>query len=207
MSARATGWCAVAFVVLVVISSALVSLPASSSAPAAIAAFYDGHSGVVLATQFAGLLAVPALLAFAVGYEPTPGPRRRFLLAAASVVAVGQLVTAVSVVPLAVSRGAGDTVGLTELSELGDDVLFGGVALTGVAIALLTSANWLRILAGAVAVTGTVRCVTGALGGHVPWEGVVPIAFLVLILAAGLPLLRRDGRSLPARRIGARPAR
>ena len=179
MSRPASGGCAVAFVLLVVAGSALVTLPASSADPAAIAAFYDRHGTAVTLTQAAGLLAVPALLGF------VHGLRSRVLLAAAAVIAAGQLLTAIPVLLLA--GGAGDGTGLTQLSERGDDLLFAGVAAFAATIALRPG---LRILAGPVAVLAAVRCVAGLLGVPGPWDAAAPLTFLLLVLAAGLPLLR-----------------
>ena len=170
-----------AFAALVIISSALVTLPD----PAAITAFYAHHGVLVAATQIAGLLAVPFLIRFAAGL------RRRGLVAAAGLVAAGQLLTAAPVLLLAASVDNG-ALELSALSERGDNLLFAGLAAFAAVLAGSRGGCAIRTLAADVAALAAIRCLAGVLGDHGRWDAAASLAFLALVLASGLPSLRHS---------------
>ena len=188
MVARRDGWWGVAFVLGVVIAAGVVSLPASSSTPARIAAFYQQHTVAVIVTQLVGLAAAVAFVMFL--RTVLAGARSRMVQATGGLVVLAQLLTAAPVLALAVIQSAEPVTftRLTQLSELADDVLFVAIALFCAELALTATQLWLRILAGVVAALALARGVEASLGGGL-LDAVAPSAFLLLVLVISVHFL------------------
>ena len=180
MVARRDGWWGVAFVLGVVIAAGAASLPASSSTPARIAAFYQQHAAAVIVTQLVGLAAAVAFVMYL--RTVLAGARSRMVQATGGLVVLAQLLTAAPVLALAVIRSAEPVTWtrLTELSELADDVLFVAIALFCAELAWTATEPWLRVLVGAVAALALARGVEASLGGGV-LDPVAPSVFLLLV--------------------------
>jgi hypothetical protein len=190
---RRHGWWGVAFVLGVFISAATVSLPASSSTPARIAAFYQQHATAVIVTQLVGLVAAAAFVMFlrtVLARERTGTTGQRRLWATGALVVFGQLLTAAPVLALALLPSAEPVTWtrLTELSELADDVLFVAIAVFCAELAWSSSQWWLRIFAGAVAALALARGIDTALGAGI-LDALAPSAFLLLMLVISIRVL------------------
>jgi hypothetical protein len=187
---RREGWAGVAFVVGVLVSAAVISLPPSSWPPARIADFYHAHAAVVVATQLVGVLAAAAFLLLLRGLRRGARSSTRWLTATGVGVVICELLTAAPILVLALLDTAEPQTWtqLTRLSELADDVLFCAIALFAAALAVTAAARWLRVFAWLVAAVTLAR---GALGFlDIPaLDQIAPVLFLALVLAASVRML------------------
>ena len=188
------GWWFVGFVVLVLIGSALVSLPDSADPPAKISAFYDAHRTAVVVTQLFGLAGSVVLLRVLALLRSEGGPGGRALTSAGLLVVITNVLTAVPILVLALATGLGPdgTSSAAKWADVADDALFGAIALFAGALAVRFRLGWLRISAGIVAVLCAVRGLGGPLG-LTAVDVVAPLGFLLLMLAIGTRLLARPG--------------
>src|SRR2546430_17119819 len=104
-TSRAGGWWGIAFVVTLFVSGAMVSLPTARQTGRAIAAFYAGHTGVILVQQVLGVIALAFFLAFALALGAR---RRRWLLVATVLLAISELVTHIFRVTLSLTNPGPD---------------------------------------------------------------------------------------------------
>jgi hypothetical protein len=182
----------VGFVVLVLIGSALVSLPDSADPPAKISAFYDAHRTAVVLTQLFGLAGSVILLRVLAVLRSEGGPGARALTAAGLLVVVTNVLTAVPILVLAFATDLGPdgTSSAASWADVADDALFCAIALFAAALAVRLSLSWLRISAGVVAVLCALRGVGGPLG-LTAVDVAAPLSFLLLMLTIGIKLLIR----------------
>jgi hypothetical protein len=186
---KGAGW-GVAFVILLFVSAAMVSLPTAADGGDRIAAFYAAHQQLIVWQQIVGVLAMLPLLAFAASLYSSSrlaGEGNRWLMPAAVVVALASVVT--SLVPLvmvlmALSPDLARE--LTVVEDLADAVLF--ASLAGFVIAASTRAPmWMRALAYLVAIAALARAVMSPLG-LTALDVAAPVAVLafVILLSARL---------------------
>lgn len=187
------GW---AFVVLLLLSAGMASVPGGGDATGTVRDFYTRHPGVVVLAQVVGLVAAAAFVPFALSLRRASGHRRWGALEEAGLgVAAAAAVTAVPVLWLAMvaDSGSGPLVhGLAVASDLTDVLLFAAIATWAAALLRAAETVWFRTLAGAVAVLALARAVlllfrSGAL------EQVAPLAFVVVVaVLSTLVLLHRS---------------
>ena len=199
---RTAGWLGIAFLVLLLASEIVLSLPDEHASAATVATFYAAHRAVIIGLQVAGF-AGSALLALFAWRLRVISQR---IAVAGLVLAVAALVPALVTLLLAVVADPTHpaTAGtLNEWEPRGDDLLFVGVTLFAATLLpfLGRPPRWLGVLAGIVAVFCLLRFALELLGmprGAV--DALAPISFLVLIAALtwlslrGLPAATRDGR-------------
>jgi len=168
LGGRKGAWWGVAFVILLFVSAAMVSLPTAAEPGDRIAAFYNAHPQVIVWQQIVGTLALLPFLAFAAAlshWARMDGQRNRWLMPAAGLVALATVVT--SLVPLAMAlmpdRSPDLAHQLTVVEDLADSVLF--ASLAGFVLATSTGApGWVRALAVLVALASLARAVLSPFG-------------------------------------------
>ena len=186
------GWWFVGFVVLVLIGSALVSLPDSADPPAKISAFYDAHRTAVVVTQLFGLAGSLILLRVLTVLRSDGGPAGGALALTGLLVVVTNVLTAVPILVLALAAGLGPdgTSSAAKWADVADDALFCAIASFAGTLAVRFRPGWLRISAGVVAVLCALRGVGEPLG-LTAVDVVAPLSFLLFMLAIGTKLLVR----------------
>jgi len=185
---RAAGGWGIAFVVLLLVSSALASLPTAADSAAAIAAFYRDHASIVVVQQVVGVVALVPLVLFGISLPPN-----RWLKPALFLLVGVELVT--QIVPLLILASPGSAQALTSVEDLADAVLFVTVALFVLA-ATLGQPRWMRVGAYVVAAA----CLLRAVGVSV-FALAAPLLFLALILIMCVWMLVK-GRQIPAAQPG-----
>jgi hypothetical protein len=182
------GWWFIAFIVLVFIGAAVVSLPASDQPPEAIHAFYAAHRVSITVTQVAGLLAgavlivvIRALLRWIGGGRP--------LVVTGVLVALANVGTVVPVLWLAYGTSGSATMSLARWTDWTDDILFVVIGLFAAVLATVAPGRPLRIACLLTAVLCTVRGVGGAFG-LTALNLVAPVAFLAMMAWLGVARLR-----------------
>ena len=184
-TSRAAGGWGIVFVVLLLVSAAMVSVPTAADTGDQIVAFYRAHGQVIVIQQVAGILALGAFIAFGLSLPPN-----RWLRPALWTFVVTEIAT--NLFPLIIiltNPAAGTAHTLTFIEDLADAVFFLASALF-VSMATLGQPVWLRIAAYAVAVLVAVRAVASPLG-VTALDQVAPIAFVALVLVFSIKLLVR----------------
>jgi hypothetical protein len=188
MARRTAGWWGLGFVVLLLLSAGMVTVPGRGATVQAARGFYRDHLGIIVVAQVMGLMAAAAFVLFAVGLQRQD--RGRPLLRYAGVaVAAASVVTAVPVLWLCMPASTVTPAMLTGLlvaSDIADVVLF-------LAIAIAARGQWTKALALAVALLSIVRAVLLVTGSGL-LEVAAPVAFLVLVLVVSVATL--TGRPL-----------
>ena len=183
-----------AFVVLLLVSAGMATVPGGDDPVAFVRRFYEAHRAVVVTAQVVGLAAAVTFIPFADGLQRqdwvgrTPLVRRCGL----AVAAAGVLAGVPPLVLCAVAGSAGSDVvsTLATASDLVDVVLVTAIAAFAAAVAASVERTWLRVLAVAVALTCAVRAVLVLVGGEA-LALAEPLAFLVLVLALAVECWRR----------------
>ena len=201
LEGRKGAWWGVAFVILLFVSAAMVSLPTAAEPGDRIAAFYNAHQQVIVWQQIVGTLALLPFLAFAAAlsrWARMDGRRNRWLMPAAGLVALTTVAT--SLVPLAMALmpdlSPDLSHQLTVVEDLADSVLF--ASLAGFVLATSTGAPvWVRALAVLVALAGLARAVLSPFGLTV-LDFAAPLAVLgFVVLLSGRLLFRPAPRHHP----------
>ena len=190
---RTAGWLGAAFLVTLLASEAALSLPDELSPAATVATFYSQHRSVIIGLQIVGFVSCALLALFALRLQRID----RGAAVAGVVLAVAALAPGLVTVALAIAAdpqnpSTADT--LNRLEPRGDDLLFIGVTLFAVVVAvrLGRSPLWVGIVAAVVALTCVLRLALEILGRpRGVLDALAPITFLVL--AAGLVWLRFRG--------------
>jgi len=184
-TSRAAGGWGIVFVVLLLVSAAMVSVPTAADTGDQIVAFYRAHGQVIVIQQVAGILALGAFIAFGLSLPPN-----RWLRPALWTFVVTEIAT--NLFPLIIvltNPAAGTAHTLTFIEDLADAAFFLASALF-VSVATLGQPVWLRIAAYAVAVLVAVRAVASPFG-VTALDQVAPIAFVALVLVFSIKLLVR----------------
>ena len=185
MIGRKGAWWGIAFVILLFVSAAMVSLPTAADGGERIAAFYSAHKQLIVWQQIVGVLAMLPLLAFAASLSSRArmgGRANRWLLPAAGLVALASVVT--SLVPLAMvlmlNLSPDLARQLTVVEDLADAVLF--ASLAAFVVAASTGAPiWVRAPAFLVAIAAIARAVMSPMG-VTALDFVAPMAVLVFVV-------------------------
>jgi len=180
---RTAGWLGVAFLVTLLGSEAVLSLPDETASPATVAAFYDGHRTFIIVLQLVGMLsaALLGLFAWRLRVVDRRVPVAGLILAVAAL-APALITLVIAVVADPAHPADADT--YNRLEPRGDDVLFVGIVLFAGAITLIRSPRWLRVVAAVVALTGLLRLALEVVGRpRGVLDALAPIAFLVLVAA------------------------
>jgi len=182
---RKGAWWGVAFVILLFVSAAMVSLPTAAEGGERIAAFYAAHKQLIVWQQIVGVLEVLPFLAFAASLSSRVrmgGRANRWLMPAAGLVAMASVVT--SLVPLAMVLMANLSPDLahqlTVVEDLADAGLF--ASLAAFVLAASTGAPvWVRAPAFLVVIAALARAILSPLG-VTALDSVAPMAVLVFVV-------------------------
>jgi hypothetical protein len=191
---RRPGWAGVAFVILVLFSAGVASVPGGKDPTRVIEDFYSGGTTIIVVAQVLGLLAAAgfALFTWALSAHPEASWARPVRLTGYAVAAAAAL-TAVPVLWLCIvvrTAPASTVHRLATLSDLSDVLLFGSVGLFATSVADAADARWLRLLSGAAAGVGGARALFLLLGS--PLLGLLaPLSFITLVLALSIACLSR----------------
>ena len=182
---RTAGWLGAAFLVTLLASEAALSLPDELSPAATVATFYSQHRSVIIGLQIVGFASCALLAMFALRLQRID----RGAAVAGVVLAVAALAPGLVTVALAIAAdpqnpSTADT--LNRLEPRGDDLLFVGVTLFAIVVAvrLGRSPLWVGIVAAVVALTCVLRLALEILGRpRGVLDSLAPITFLVLVAA------------------------
>ena len=194
-SGRSTAYWGLAFVLLLLVSAGMVTVPGESNGVAFVRSFYEDNRSVIVVAQVIGLVAAVVFLVFArglqqrdwVGYAP-------WVFVCGSGVTVAAVLAGVPPLLLCVlaRSGAANTIStLATASDLVDVVLFTAIAVFAVSVTVAVESTWLRAVAVVVAVMGGVRAVVLLTGGGA-LEVAGPLGFIVLILCLSLSSWRSE---------------
>jgi hypothetical protein len=182
---RAAGGWGIAFVVLLLVSAAMVSLPTAAETGGRIAAFYAAHGQLIVLQQIVGLLALAPFIAFGLSLAPN-----RWLRPALWTFVVCELATnLVPLVIVAAKPSADATHSLTFVEDLADAALFISVALF-VTASTLTEPMWLRLTGYVVAAACVIRAVASPFG-VAALDQIAPLIFVAFVLVLSIKLLVR----------------
>ena len=189
---RTAGWLGVAFLLTLLGSEAALTLPDESAAAGAVASFYAEHRTAIIVLQVVGFVSCALLALFA--WRLRALDRRvcvAGLVLAVAALAPGLVTLILAVVADPAQPDLAET--YNRLEPRGDDALFLGIVVFAVAVALVRSPVWLRVIAAVVAIGCGLRLVLEAIGqprGAV--DSLAPIGFLGLV--AALTFLSFRGR-------------
>ena len=194
---RAADVSGLVFVVLLLIGAGMATVPGAEATTSEVRMFYEQHRGVVVVAQLVELVATLPLVLFTFGLARSTlvnGPAGQLARAGIGI-ALAAVVTAVP--PLALCWVAGsanaasvDTLAL--LSDMVDVLLFLTIALfSGICARHWLGAPWVRWAAIGVALVCALRAGEIVLRGSA-LELVGPTAFVLLVVALSVCLLRRD---------------
>jgi hypothetical protein len=184
-TSRAAGVWGILFVVLLLVSAAMVSLPTAAMSGARIVNFYKLRGTLIVVQQVIGLAALGAFVAFALSL-----PRARWLRPALWVFVAAELVTnLVPVIIVVTHPAAGTAHTLTYSEDIADAALSIAIAVFAAA-ATQTEPLWLRLGAYVVALANLARGIADPLG-VTALDVVAPLAFVALVLALSIRHLVR----------------
>src|SRR2546421_7307810 len=192
-TSRRGGWWGIAFAVTLFVAGAMVSLPTARQTGRAIAAFYAGHTGVILVQQVLGVITLAFFLAFALALGAR---RRRWLLVGTVMLAISELVTNIVPVILALTNPGPDGAhAWTVIEDFADEALFISIAVFSVAAAI-DEAGWVRTVGLVVAAISLLRVVL-TLFGVAALDALAPISFLILIVILSVRILMGLSKRMP----------
>ena len=198
---RLAGWLAIAFIVILLATELVLTLPDEADSPTVVARFYAEHQALIIALQLLGV--IDALLLG--GYAWRLGSVDRFVAGAGLLMAFCALAPTMITLILAIVADPAHTETAARWNMLeprGDDILFVGIvvfALT-VVVRLGRKIPLLGILAFLVAVAFLLRFILEAVGkGRGALEAVGPLLFVVLIATMAVLSFRGVLRAGPRR--------
>jgi hypothetical protein len=180
---RVAGALAGGFVVLLLATELILTLPDEADSPVFVAAFYAANRGFIISLQVLGLVAAALLGAYAWRLRSID----RVVAAAGMIMAVCALVPGLITLVIAIVADPNHPTAAgvwNALEPRGDDVLFVGIVVFAGTIALRLGRRLpaLGVLAGLVAVSCLARLVLEAAGTRRgPLEAVGPLLFVILI--------------------------
>ncbi len=189
LGGRKGAWWGVAFVILLLVSAAMVSLPTAAERGDRITAFYKAHQQVIVWQQIIGTLALLPFLAFAAAlsrWARMDGRRNRWLMPAAGLVVLATVATSLVAGAMALMPDLSPALAhqLTVIEDLADSVLF--ASLAGFVLATSTGAPvWVRALAVLVAIASLARAVLSPFGVTVLDVAAPPAVLAFLLLLSG----------------------
>lgn len=194
---RRAGWLGLGFLVLLLASEGALTLPDEGASASSVASFYAAHRAVIVALQVAGFVACGLLAAMA--WRLRAGDKRvsdAGLFVATAALAPGLVTLVVAIV--ADPRHPASAARYNDLEPRGDDLLFLGIAVFGLAIvaARRRVPVWVAVLGAVVAVTSVLRLVLEAFGQERgALDSLAPLSFLVLVGAVTWLSFRGSPRS------------
>lgn len=193
-SARAAAYWGIAFVVLLLVSAGMVTVPGGDDSTIDVRRFYDDNRTVIVVAQLIGLAAAAALVPFALAVQRQHWVRRSpWVLAAALAVATAAALTAVPPLALCMVADSAESElvsALATASDLVDVVLFVVIAVFAAILARAVDGPIMRVLSAVVALV----CGLGGLlllAGREELELVAPMAFITLVAALAIVSWRR----------------
>lgn len=180
---RVAGALAAGFVVLLLATELVLTLPDETDSPASVASFYAAHRGFIIMLQVLGIVAA-ALLG---GYAWRLRPVDRVVAIAGMIMAACGLVPSLITLVIATVADPADPVSAGRWNVLeprGDDILFAGIVLFAGAVAVRLGRGLpaLGVLALLVAVSCSARLVLEIAGwNRSPLDAIGPLSFVVLI--------------------------
>jgi hypothetical protein len=183
-SPRAGGAWGIAFVVVLFISAAMVSLPTASNRGDEVRAFFSAHRSIIVLQQLIGAAALVPLFFFVLSIK------KQWVVASALFIAAAELAT--NLVPLIIvitNPGADGAHTLTQIEDLADAALFVGIALF-LDFASRGEIYWLRWIAVAAAAICLMRAIVSPLEIHY-LDAIAPLAFILVVILLSLRMLIR----------------
>ena len=195
---RSGGFFGLAFIVLLFLSEAAVSLPDLDASDRHVADFYADHRAVVIGMQLVGFVAAGLLALFALRLRAVDRASGYTLLGVAGVALLPGLVTVALALVADPARAV--TAGrLNDAAGVADDLLF--LAISGFAATVWAARHAyhpaLRWFAAAVSLCCLARAVLGFAQLQGWLDVAAPFAFLALIAALSVHLLR-PAQQVPA---------
>lgn len=179
---RTAGALAAGFVLLLLATELVLTLPDEADSPASVANFYAGHRALIIILQLLGLVAAALLGAYA--WQLRSIDR---VVAAAGLIMASLITLLIAVVA---DPGNPASAGRWNMLEpRGDDTLFVGIVLFAGAVAVRLGRRLpaLGVLAVLVAVSCSARLVLEMAGkARGPLDAIGPLSFLVLIAVMAL---------------------
>ena len=180
---RVAGTLAAGFVVLLLATEVVLTLPDETASAAAVAAFYARHRGFVVILQLLGVVAAGLLG----GYTWRLRAVDRVVSVAGLIMAGCSLIPTLITLVIAIVADPSHPVAAgrwNTLEPLGDDILFVGILLFAGAVALRLGRRLpaLGLLALLVAVSCLIRLVLEIAGRNPgPLDAIAPLSFVLLI--------------------------
>ena len=195
MREHRAGWLGIAFAVLLLLQAGMADIPTLDTPIGRIQRFYANHGGNIIVAQvisiFASILFLVFVWALAGQLNPrTPAATAR-LRATGVLVGLASIATAIPPTLLVRASAPSDSLAhaLTRAADLTDVVLFTAIALFSLELARDATIGWLKGAALAVAALSVVRAVLGV-AEVTALDIVAPLAFLALVLAVSIGVLR-----------------
>ncbi len=184
-SGRSTASWGISFVLLLLVSAGMVTVPGEQDGVAFVRDFYRDNSAIIVTAQVVGLAAAVALLGFVRGLQHSDWVGAApWVLVSGAAVAGGAVLTAVPPLVLsAVARSAEDGLvsSMALASDLTDVALFLAIAVFASAVTVAVKSTWVRSVSAVVALLSGLRAVL-LLSRSEALEVVAPMAFIVLVL-------------------------
>lgn len=180
---RVAGALAAGFVVLLLATEAMLTLPDETASPGAVASFYATHRAFILMLQLVGMVAAGLLGLYAWRLRSVD----RVVATAGMIMAGCGLLPSLITLLIAIVADPTDPSSAgswNQLEPLGDDILFVGIVIfAGVIVVRLgRELPALGVLAGFVAITCLIRLGLEIAGtGRGPLDAVGPLSFVLLI--------------------------
>jgi uncharacterized membrane protein len=198
---------AAGFIVLLLATELMLSLPDESASVATVAQFYAEHRAFIIALQVLGFVAAGLLGAYAWRLRTVD----RFVAGAGMLVAVCALAPGLITLVLAVvadPASPGPAGRWNALEPRGDDLLFAGIVVFAMAVAIRLGRDLplLGVVAALVALACLARLILEAMGSRRGvLESVAPLSFVVLVGVMAVLSLRGIFEQRP-RRMASPPA-
>ena len=199
-SRPATAYWGLAFVLLLLMSAGMVTVPGDDKDVPFIRDFYQDNRTVIVIAQVIGLAASVAFLAFARGLQRSDWVGRApWVSACGSAVAAAAILTGVPPLLLSVLAGSassGTISALATASDLVDVILFTAIAAFAASMTMAVDNTWLRALSVGVVVVSAVRAGL-VLTGSEALELAGPMSFIALVLCLAIFSWRSERNSGP----------
>src|SRR4051794_32547688 len=174
----------VTFLVLLLVSAGMASVPGGDDSVENVRDFYTAHTGIIAAAQVIGFVGAAVFILFARSLRDwwSTSSQAPWVARSGYAVVFAAIGTLVPVLWLcAVADDGSPTLvhRLAQASDVVDVVLFAAIVAFAVTVALVAPIAWLRWLAWVVSALALVRGVLLA-GGSQGLELVAPLAFIVL---------------------------
>jgi uncharacterized membrane protein len=197
---RVAGALAAGFVVLLLATELVLTLPDETDSAASVARFYVAHRGFIIVLQVLGIVAA-ALLG---GYAWRLRSVDRVVAAAGMIMAACGLAPSLITLVIAIVADPDDPLSAGRWNVLeprGDDLVFVGIVIFAVAVLLRFGRRLpaLGLLAALVALSCLARLMLEIAGRHRgPLDAIGPLSFLLLIAVMAVLSFRGIVRPAPA---------